>query len=239
MSRAYSPGGLHALDQHYVDLLDYLQVDEFVVVYRTTGALQDDDIEKLTSKSTTNGDKIRLLVATVKRRDRDLSNFVEALTRSAKRGIKQHDNLLTKLKTTLEDNSNRKPEGYDGGLSRNLSRLSLSEADRDVDVANDFTKVCCAGCNGVIGSTDSMVRFLVCINPGGYRHKFYTLSGVSTVAKFQYYGEWTTEHSWFDGYRWRIVNCSKCSRHWGWHFRAINSQESFFGIRQDAICLLH
>lgn len=67
--RAHSPDGVHALDHHFLDLRDLLQIDEFITAYRTTGALQDDDIEKLSSKMTSRNEKLSELVAIAKRRD--------------------------------------------------------------------------------------------------------------------------------------------------------------------------
>lgn len=54
------------------------------------------------------------------------------------------------------------------------------------------------------------------VNPGGYVHEALTLSktrGLKVVTHPP-----STEHSWFPGYAWSIVECSRCTQHMGWLF---------------------
>ncbi|MBE9515827.1 MAG: hypothetical protein IME93_02495 [Proteobacteria bacterium] len=46
----------------------------------------------------------------------------------------------------------------------------------------------------------------------------------------------TTEHSWFQGYSWRIALCGQCGLHLGWCYTN-NSGGSFFGLILDQLLL--
>ena len=37
----------------------------------------------------------------------------------------------------------------------------------------------------------------------------------------------STEHTWFDGYRWQISVCKQCGEHLGWRFKG---ESQFFGL---------
>ncbi|KAG8225404.1 hypothetical protein J437_LFUL004604 [Ladona fulva] len=59
------------------------------------------------------------------------------------------------------------------------------------------------------------------VNPGGYVHEALTLSkarGLKVVTHPP-----STEHSWFPGYAWSIVECSRCAQHMGWLFTVASS----------------
>jgi hypothetical protein len=47
-------------------------------------------------------------------------------------------------------------------------------------------------------------------------------------------GEATIEHTWFDGYSWRLVHCTNCGRHLGWWFAA--PSDAFVGLIAPRLC---
>lgn len=36
--------------------------------------------------------------------------------------------------------------------------------------------------------------------------------------------QWSSDYSWFPGYKWRVCLCPKCSRHLGWMFEPEDSE---------------
>ena len=75
------------------------------------------------------------------------------------------------------------------------------------------------------------------VNPQGYVHQIMTLKTVNMDA-ISTSGEAVTEHSWFPGFAWTIVNCIVCGNHFGWMFTAVDDSchpSKFFGIRKDAV----
>ncbi|XP_046400322.1 protein cereblon [Ischnura elegans] len=81
------------------------------------------------------------------------------------------------------------------------------------------------------------------VNPGGYVHEALTLSkakGLKVVTHPP-----STEHSWFPGYAWSIVECSRCTQHMGWLFTVApgaNQQlrpHQFWGICRKSLVTGH
>lgn len=68
------------------------------------------------------------------------------------------------------------------------------------------------------------------VNPHGFRFHvgcFRRAPGCTAV------GAATLEHTWFDGYAWRIAQCAQCRTHLGWHYTAESG--SFFGLILDRL----
>ena len=240
---AYSNSRIHPLDRHFTLLLDSLQLDIFVDNYR--GMISIDDDEVLYSPQSTRRNKIRYLVKVAKEKDPYLKNFLRALKNSDQ---SQHKELMEKLGSAMKQYSEltRETMPVDNDitqLTRSLSSLSSSSLDnrsRKVDVADDFTQVCCSGCTSplnVIGDTADFMDVYNDANPHGFVHRYYKLKGISTKCRIKRDGTWHSEHSWFDGYWWMIINCNDCNLHWGWHFKNRDGSKGFYGIRTDAICL--
>ena len=230
----------HPLDQQFMLLLNTLQLNEFSDYYRGTGVLSDCDIEKLGSPQFTRRDKINHLVSRVKTKDANLKWFKWALKNSDQSA---HKDLLDKLESALKANSESARETPDrdlNTLTRSLSSLSLDNYSHTIDVNCDFTQICCSGCTSpinVIGDTADFVNVYKRTNPHGYVHRFYTLEGISTKCRINRVGTWTKEHTWFEHFWWKIINCADCNLHWGWHFENRDGSQGFYGIRKDAICL--
>jgi len=236
----------HPLDQHFTLLLSTLQLDEFIDHYRGAGVLSDDDIGVLMSNSpqSTRRFKIDYLVKVAKDKDRDLKNF---LCQLKKVNQSTHKNLLDALQSAMKDLSESRRESASNDsayatMTRSFSSLSLENYSCGVDIKSKFPLICCNGCTSpinIIGHTDDLMGFYKRTNPHGYSHRFYQLQGRSVECRIKCDGEWHKEHSWFENYWWMIINCKDCSRHWGWYFDTTDHKnfQSFYGIREDAICL--
>ena len=235
---AYSNSHVHPLDQNFTLLLNTLQLDDFTDHYRGKVTLCD---EVLYSLQSTRRCKINYLVKVAKEKDNDLKNFLWALKNSNQ---VLHKKLLEKLEGALKEISESRRETINDTdtieMTRTLSSMSLDNYSRAIDVASDFTQVCCIGCISpinVIGNTADFMDVYKRTNPHGYVHRFYQLTGISTKCRMKREGKWHKEHSWFDQYWWMIIYCRDCDLHWGWHFENRDGSKSFYGIRKNAVCL--
>ena len=71
------------------------------------------------------------------------------------------------------------------------------------------------------------------INPHGFVHDTLT---VSKVLNALFIGKPTSEHSWFPGYKWTIMNCAHCRGHLGWKFQATKLlPKVFYGLTRRAL----
>lgn len=73
------------------------------------------------------------------------------------------------------------------------------------------------------------------INPNGFVHDTLTVSKSLNVL---FMGRATSEHSWFPGYKWTIMNCAHCRSHLGWKFQATNKElipKLFYGLTRRAL----
>ncbi|KAI6649748.1 Protein cereblon isoform X2 [Oopsacas minuta] len=71
------------------------------------------------------------------------------------------------------------------------------------------------------------------INLHGFVHDTLT---VSEVLNTLYIGSPTSEHSWFPGYRWTMMNCAHCGTHLGWKFQASKLiPKMFYGLTRRAM----
>lgn len=75
------------------------------------------------------------------------------------------------------------------------------------------------------------------VNPNGFVHDTLTVSKASNLV-YQY--SWTSEHTWFPGYEWRIVCCDVCNRHIGWCYRTTlpdTKPKRFWGLSRANVRL--
>lgn len=241
---AYSNSHVHPLDQHFVLLLRTLQLNDFIDHYRGKVVLSDDDDEVLNSHSPhlLRREKIIRLVKIAKVKDPELKNFLWALKTSDQ---SMHKDLMEKLQSALKEMSESRRETVDidnetKGMIRSLSSLSLDNYDRKVDVASDFSQICCSGCTSpinIIGDTSDFIDVYKRTNPRGYVHRFYTLQGISTMCRIKRDGTWHKEHTWFEDFWWMIIYCKNCEDHLGWHYENYDGSKSFYGILKKAVCL--
>lgn len=83
----------------------------------------------------------------------------------------------------------------------------------------------CIHCGSAVTSSDRILEIAgrfrhVFVNPAGMRCELLTLlscPGASLV------GEATLDHTWFEGYRWRLALCQNCGMHLGWHYEALSN----------------
>ncbi len=76
----------------------------------------------------------------------------------------------------------------------------------------------------VEGSTSHYKR-----NPAGI---FFSIICLSSALGCRILGDYTSEYSWFSGYKWSIAICSDCASHLGWHFIG---KGSFYGLIANRI----
>lgn len=73
------------------------------------------------------------------------------------------------------------------------------------------------------------------VNPHGHVHEMFT---VTTIQNLNHVGGAYTEHSWFPGYAWTIVQCKECHNHMGWKFTATKknlSPRKFWGLCRSSV----
>ena len=93
----------------------------------------------------------------------------------------------------------------------------------------------CLACRALITDQDECVSMQgahehVCTNPHGLAFRVGCFRSARGCRQF---GEATSEHTWFQGYRWRIALCAKCQAHLGWIFEA--SAGAFYGLILDRL----
>ncbi|RUS71602.1 hypothetical protein EGW08_020637 [Elysia chlorotica] len=101
--------------------------------------------------------------------------------------------------------------------------------------------LCCDQCQEQISSKEHV--FSMCqegplgayVNPHGHVHEMFT---VTTIQNLTHVGGAYTEHSWFPGYAWTIVQCKHCHHHMGWKFTATKknlSPRKFWGLCRSSV----
>ena len=73
------------------------------------------------------------------------------------------------------------------------------------------------------------------VNPYGYEHIFVTFKRANDT-NLHKVSLPTSEHTWFTGYQWTILNCAGCKKHKGWFFEKTDNNsrdcggQSFYGL---------
>ncbi|MFC2172615.1 cereblon family protein [Acidobacteriota bacterium] len=103
-----------------------------------------------------------------------------------------------------------------------------------------FTEYVCRGCGQTVAKGEDLLPKLndsvlnTFINPAGVECQVLTFRKASRLKYF----EWATEeHTWFDGYAWRVAQCDRCTIHLGWRFEASNPESAASGFH--GLLLLH
>lgn len=68
------------------------------------------------------------------------------------------------------------------------------------------------------------------VNPGGFVHRVRCFAAASGVAAI---GAAESAFSWFPGYTWQVLDCSRCRVHIGWVFRCAG--DGFYGLVADRL----
>ncbi|KAF3791845.1 cereblon protein [Nymphaea thermarum] len=112
---------------------------------------------------------------------------------------------------------------------------------REIQLLEHFDRVRCKHCLTVIARRSDMLVMSrdgpsnAFVNPHGYVYEIMTLKNTKGLVRL---GGRVTEHSWFPGYAWTIVNCATCESNMGWLFTATNKRlqpRSFWGIRSSQL----
>ncbi len=98
----------------------------------------------------------------------------------------------------------------------------------------------CAVCGAYIAGSSDLIRIEGAqshshVNPAGVRCNFFTVSKCDNVFAGE---ELYEEHSWFNGYGWRFMTCSKCMSHLGWVYDALSDEKhpsSFAGLLINSV----
>uniref|UniRef100_A0A915HY40 Protein cereblon n=1 Tax=Romanomermis culicivorax TaxID=13658 RepID=A0A915HY40_ROMCU len=120
----------------------------------------------------------------------------------------------------------------------------LQRLKRELQLIQQCTAFVCR-CGAPIGrssyifSMSIMGPLGVYVNPHGSLHELLTLSRLINSKCVTYRGRPQTEYSWFPGYAWTIVECTRCKGHLGWHFtleRNFNFEpKQFWGLTRRSI----
>jgi len=115
-----------------------------------------------------------------------------------------------------------------------LSETPQAE-DQQIDGPDEHWYICCQ-CRQPIAQNSARASI-----QGQHLHVFSNPSGIvyeiacfSTAVGFSFSGEYTNDFTWFSGYAWRIVICSRCLAHLGWMFSGAGGS-LFFGFITDRV----
>jgi len=107
---------------------------------------------------------------------------------------------------------------------------SIEDEDREETVDKNW-HILCAECSQAITGDSERIE----VN-GAHEHTFVNPSGIifqigcfAGVSGTQISGAVTEQWSWFKGYSWRIVCCSRCGTHLGWVYMG-RDEIIFFGL---------
>lgn len=107
--------------------------------------------------------------------------------------------------------------------------------------APESTRYLCARCQTTITAKEHYCSinndspFQSFLNPSGFYFNVITFSHCESVIPLP---GTTQEHSWFPGYDWRILGCSRCNHHIGWQFDSKSkSPPLFFALIDEKITL--
>ncbi|PAV63361.1 hypothetical protein WR25_16156 [Diploscapter pachys] len=109
---------------------------------------------------------------------------------------------------------------------------------RLLSIVKNLASVVCVHC----GSELCQLSHLINMNPEGTSGHFVNSHGyvhdmitVSEATSYSLQGNPTAEYSWFDGYKWTIMNCRGCHHHIGWRFTSKTFvPERFFGLTRTS-----
>ncbi|XP_071082193.1 protein cereblon-like [Haliotis cracherodii] len=117
------------------------------------------------------------------------------------------------------------------GLNSAVQRLRC-----ELSIIQKCTVLCCKDCGTQITHKNEVFSMSMegplgaYVNPGGHVHETLTVYKIQNLGLI---GRPSTEHSWFPGYAWTIVECKHCSSHMGWRFTASNKSlnpQKFWGL---------
>lgn len=122
------------------------------------------------------------------------------------------------------------------GLQRLRYELSLMQ---------QCTSFFCRECHARLGhkkhvfSMSYMGPLGVYVNPYGSLHELFTLNRLDAPSCVNTIGRAHTEFSWFPGYSWTIMQCSRCHSHVGWKFKIEKDfhfePKEFYGVTRSSI----
>ena len=114
----------------------------------------------------------------------------------------------------------------DPGKNKNDMQID----DKNLEKSKKNRWLYCTICSQPVVRKNKMINV-----DGSHQHTFLNPHGiVYQIGCFQNapgcsgVGSYSSEFSWFAGYKWKIMLCSKCSVHLGWQF--ISDNTSFFGL---------
>lgn len=117
--------------------------------------------------------------------------------------------------------------------SHGISDLDLDDPSEEDH--NTFPILRCRACNKEITSDSLRIKIA-----GSHQHTFFNPVGIvyelgcfAKAPGCRALGDASGEFSWFAGYLWRIVVCSRCETHLGWRFES--TAMDFYGLILPAL----
>lgn len=124
--------------------------------------------------------------------------------------------------------------------SRRIHLLSIDSAVQrlrcELSIMQSCSILCCRECDLEVANKNDVFSMSLegplaaYVNPGGYVHETITVYKAKGLTLM---GDPSTENSWFPGYAWTIIKCSRCGAHMGWRFTAAKrklSPQKFWGL---------
>lgn len=114
---------------------------------------------------------------------------------------------------------------------------------KGLQILDSLKLLCCTVCGTEIAKKEHIFSMSVdgplasYVNPAGWVHDTLTVLEASNLKRM---GQPSTEHSWFPGYQWTILNCEECSDHKGWCFEATKKNlrpARFYGLTRPGLVL--
>ncbi|UYV67156.1 CRBN [Cordylochernes scorpioides] len=111
----------------------------------------------------------------------------------------------------------------------------------ELSILRKYTLLCCQECQLHIANRSDVFAMSregpqgTYVNPNGYVHETLTVYKARGLVLV---GRASTEHSWFPGYAWTIVQCQQCSNHLGWMFHTATEKlkpQTFWGLCRSAM----
>jgi hypothetical protein len=127
---------------------------------------------------------------------------------------------------------------FEPSRDRLINKLLPSRKDVPGEHADRALR--CRACGKAIAYDHDRISVLgthehSCTNPHGIRFRIGCFCDARGGAET---GEAIAEHTWFAGYRWRVMLCAQCGTHLGWGFHD-QGGDRFYGLILDRLIVPH
>ncbi|CAJ0935941.1 unnamed protein product, partial [Mesorhabditis belari] len=130
-------------------------------------------------------------------------------------------------------------------IDTKLALLQENSVDRRIDMMVEklFKKmdIACVRCHTTIARAEDIFSVTAEGNSRHFVNNYGFVHEIITTTEAQHYafrGPPDASFSWFEGYKWQIIECTMCLDHLGWEYTSKKYEpKSFFGLTRRSVAL--